>query len=119
MDTAYVRLKRKEIIFRSITYILTCVKFIGTKSKYSFFAGCALGYPCYKLDTLWTTNHWIAEITNGLCENHCKDAAANYSYSGTSVSFLCFKLNHKVYFFVPDTWFPVFIRVENSCKLNI
>lgn len=117
---ADVRLERKEIVFRNITYILTYVKFIGTISNNSYFAGCALGYSCYRFDAnLWTARPWFADITNGLCENHCKDDAANYAYSGTSVRFLCLKFNHKVFVYVPDTCFLFSTGFNSIVSLTI
>lgn len=95
------------------------VKFIGAISTYSYFAGCALGYSCYKIDALWTTDHLITDLTNGLCENYCKHAAASYAYYGTSVSFLCFRLNRNSTFVVIAPNFCILDCKRTSIDLHI
>ena len=55
--------------------------------NFNIFSDCEQVYQCYKI----YYNNWVSlktdgAVTNIWCEHYCKDAGANYQYSGTIVS---------------------------------
>lgn len=61
--------------------------FINAIWTLAYVLDCEVVYPCYKFNNLYWEELTTGDaVSNIRCEQYCKDASANYQYSGTIVS---------------------------------